>query len=155
MSEQENMFLDWNDSIESDGQEFIVLDEGDYVFRVTNFERGRFAGSEKIPPCNKAIITADVLSDKGKATIRFDLIMYKSMEWRLSAFFRCIGQKKHGEKLTMDWNKVVGSYGLAHVIQRKYTNQYGEEKTINDIDKFIDFKPENFMSEVKDGDLPF
>ncbi len=155
MSEQENMFLDWNDSIESDGQEFIVLDEGDYVFRVTNFERGRFAGSEKIPPCNKAIITADVISEKGKTTIRFDLIMYKSMEWRLSAFFRCIGQKKHGEKLTMDWNKVIGSYGLAHIIQRKYTNQYGEEKTINDVDKFIDFKPENFMSEVKDGDLPF
>ena len=34
--------MDWNDSIEEDGQEYIILPEGDYNFRVTNFERGRF-----------------------------------------------------------------------------------------------------------------
>ena len=39
-----NMFLDWDDAIESDGQEFITLEEGDYNFTVTGFERGRFPG---------------------------------------------------------------------------------------------------------------
>ena len=33
----QNMFLDWNDTIESDGQEFITLEEGDYIFEVTGF----------------------------------------------------------------------------------------------------------------------
>ena len=50
----QNMFLDWDDAIENDGQEFIVLPEGDYNFTVTDFERGRFPGGQKIPVCNKA-----------------------------------------------------------------------------------------------------
>ena len=52
-----NMFLDWDDAIESDGQEFVILEEGDYNFTVTDFERGRFPGGTKIPPCNKAALT--------------------------------------------------------------------------------------------------
>ena len=56
----QNMFLDWNDTIESDGQEFITLEEGDYIFEVTGFERGRFPGGQKIPACNKAALTLQV-----------------------------------------------------------------------------------------------
>ena len=33
----QNMMMDWNDSIENDGQEFVLLPEGDYNFVVTNF----------------------------------------------------------------------------------------------------------------------
>lgn len=154
--------MDWNDSIEADGQEFVLLPEGDYNFRVTNFERGRFPGGTKIPACNKATITIQVDCEEGIASIRFDLLLYRSVEWKLSSFFRCIGQKKHGEKLTMDWNKVVGSIGRCHVKQRKYTNNYGEEKTINDVEKFYDYNPEFFkndakaqLAEIDDADLPF
>ena len=85
----------------------------------------------------------------GVATVKFDLLLYRSLEWRISAFFRCIGQKKHGEKLTMDWNKVIGSQGRAHFKQRTYTNQAGEEKVINDIERFVDYNEEFF------DDLPF
>ena len=52
-----NAGMDWDDAIENDGQEFIILPEGDYNFMVTGFERGRFPGSAKIPACNKATIT--------------------------------------------------------------------------------------------------
>lgn len=162
MNNNENMLMDWNDSIESDGQEFVLLPEGDYNFVVTNFERGRFPGSQKVPACNKATITVQVKTADGIAIVRFDLLLYRSLEWRISSFFRCIGQKKHGEKLTMDWNKVVGSVGRAHFKQRSYTNQYGEDKVVNDIDKFIDYKPEYFANEKpvlipldSDEDLPF
>ena len=56
----------------------------------------------------------------------------------------------------MDWNKVVGSIGRAHFKQRTYTNQYGEEKVVNDLDRFIDYNASNFMEEIDiDGDLPF
>ena len=122
----QNMFLDWNDTIESDGQEFITLEEGDYVFEVTGFERGRFPGGQKIPACNKAALTLQVKTDAGTAVIRTDLLLYKTMEWKLSSFFRCIGQKKHGERLTMDWSKVIGSRGRAHFKPRTYTDRDGK-----------------------------
>jgi hypothetical protein len=151
MMDNKNMLMDWNDAIEEDGQEYVLLPEGDYNFTVTHFERGRFPGGPKVPVCNKATITVQVDTKEGIATVKFDLLLYRSLEWRISAFFRCIGQKKHGEKLTMDWNKVIGSKGRAHFKQRSYTNNQGEEKFTNDIDRFIDYNEEFFMPD----DLPF
>lgn len=151
MIDNKEMLMDWNDAIEEDGQEYVLLPEGDYNFTVTNFERGRFPGGPKVPACNKATITVQVDTKEGIATVKFDLLLYRSLEWRISAFFRCIGQKKHGEKLTMDWNKVIGSKGRAHFKQRSYTNNQGEEKFTNDIDRFIDYNEEFFIPD----DLPF
>jgi hypothetical protein len=151
MNENKDMLMDWNDSIETDGQEYVLLPEGDYNFTVTNFERGRFTGGPKIPACNKATITVQVEAKEGTTSVKFDLLLYRTIEWRISAFFRCIGQKKHGEKLAMDWGKVIGSKGRAHFKQRSYTNQNGEEKFVNDVDRFIDYNEENFLPD----DLPF
>jgi hypothetical protein len=151
MIDNKDMLMDWNDAIEEDGQEYVLLPEGDFNFTVTNFERGRFPGGPKVPACNKATITVQVDTKEGIATVKFDLLLYRSLEWRISAFFRCIGQKKHGEKLTMDWNKVIGSKGRAHFKQRSYTNNQGEEKFTNDIDRFIDYNEEFFIPD----DLPF
>ncbi len=151
MIDNKDMLMDWNDAIEEDGQEYVLLPEGDFNFTVTNFERGRFPGGPKVPACNKATITVQVDTKEGIATVKFDLLLYRSLEWRISSFFRCIGQKKHGEKLTMDWNKVIGSKGRAHFKQRSYTNNQGEEKFTNDIDRFIDYNEEFFIPD----DLPF
>lgn len=136
--------LDWNDTIENDGQEYIVLDEGDYCFVITDFERGRFPGSAKIPPCPKATITAAVSTEEGNATVRFDLILCRSLEWKLAAFFRCIGQKKRDEPLKMDWTKVVGRSGRAHFKPRSYVTAGGDERMANDIERFIDYDPSFF-----------
>src|SRR5574344_312538 len=155
INNNENMVMDWNDSIENDGQEFVLLPEGDSNFVVTNFERGRFPGGAKVPACNKAAITVQVNAPEGVSIVKFDLLLYRSLEWRISGFFRSIGQKKHGEKLTMDWNKVIGSKGRAHFKQRTDVNQSGEEKTVNDLDRFIDYDPTFFMVEINDEELPF
>lgn len=139
MEENRNMQLGWNDSIEDDGQEYVILPEDDYNFTVTNFERGRFNGGAKIPACNKATITVQVEYKDKSITVKFDLLLYRTVEWRISSFFRSVGQKKHGEKLTMDWNKIIGAKGRAHFKPRTYTNQNGEEKQANDIERFIDY----------------
>lgn len=154
MANNENMIMDWEDTIENDGQEFVVLPEGDYTFTITNFERGRFLGSAKIPPCNKATITISIDSDKGTATARFDLILYRSLEWRIASFFRCIGQKKHGEALVMNWNKVVGARGRAHIKPRSYMKD-GEERQVNDVDRFLDYDPSVECTPVQAPDLPW
>ena len=152
--EKDNNCMGWDDSIENDGQEFVVLPEGDYTFTVTNFERGRFPGSQKIPPCNKATITISIDSDKGAATARFDLILYRTLEWKLSQFFRAIGQKKHGEKMTMDWSKVPGARGRAHIKPRTYVKD-GNERQVNDMDHFLDYDPSAMMTNVSGEDLPW
>lgn len=139
-----NMLMDWDDAIENDGQEFIILHEGDYNFTVVDFERGRFPGSAKIPACNKATLTLQVNTADGTATIKTDLILYRSLEWRISSFFRCIGQKKHGERLVMNWNAVVGSRGRAHFKPRNYTDRDGNERQANDVDKFYDWDEKYF-----------
>ena len=94
MTNIDNSVIDWNDVIEDDGQEFVLLPEGDYNFVVTNFERGRFPGSAKIPATYKATISIQIFSELGVASMKFDLILSKALNWKLSAFFRSIGQKK-------------------------------------------------------------
>ena len=54
MSEVIERELGWDDEIEKDGPEFVLLPEGDYSFEVVGFERARHNGSEKLPACNKA-----------------------------------------------------------------------------------------------------
>ena len=147
--------MDWNDTIENDGQEFVVLPEGDYAFTVTNFERGRFPGSAKIPACNKATLTIAIDNDLGAATARFDLILYRTLEWKIASFFRCIGQKRHGEKVAMNWNQVVGARGKAHIKPRTYTDKNGGEKQANDVERFLDHEPETGFTPVNDPNLPW
>lgn len=156
----QNMEMDWNDAIESDGQEFVVLEEGDYNFEVTGFERGRFPGGQKIPACNKAALTLQVKTKNGIAICRTDLLLYRSLEWRLSAFFRCIGQKRPGERLVMDWNTVIGSRGRAHFKPRPYTDRDGNDRVANEVDRFYDWDEKYFpvtgeFTDVTDSDLPF
>ena len=150
----DNRIMDWDDVIQDDGQEFVVLPEGDYTFTVTSFERGRFPGSAKIPACNKASLTIAIDNDQGNATARFDLILYRTLEWKIASFFRCIGQKKHGEKVVMDWNKVVGARGKAHIKPRAYTKD-GEERQVNDVDRFLDYDPSVAFMPVQDEELPW
>lgn len=94
MTNIDNSVMDWNDVIEDDGQEYVLLPEGDYNFIVTNFERGRFPGSAKIPATNKETKSIQIFSELGVASMKFDLILSKALNWKLSAFFRSIGQKK-------------------------------------------------------------
>ena len=150
----DNRIMDWNDTIENDGQEFVVLPEGDYTFTVTNFERGHFPGSAKIPACNKATISINIDNDKGLATARIDLILYRTLEWKIAAFFRCIGQKKHGERVTMDWNNIVGARGKARIKPGSYVKN-GEPRQFNDVERFYDYDESVGFAPMNDPDVPW
>lgn len=130
--------LGWDDQIENDGPDFILLPAGDYDFVVTEFERQRHNGSEKLPPCNKAVISLKFETPEGSTTIKHNLFLHTKTEGMLCAFFTGIGQRKKGEKLTMNWNEVVGSTGRAKVSVREWTNEKGEKLTFNDIKKFYE-----------------
>lgn len=136
--------LGWDDEIEKDGSDFILLPEGDYDFKVESFERGRHNGSEKLPPCNKAILKIRIDTDNGTALINHNLFLHNRTESMLSAFFMSIGQKKKGEKVKMNWNAVIGAKGRCKVKIREWTGTDGEKHKSNDIAKFYPFEGKKF-----------
>ncbi|MGE4272087.1 MAG: DUF669 domain-containing protein [Desulfitobacterium sp.] len=141
--------LGWDDQIENDSPEFVTLPEGDYDFEVIDFERARHAGSDKLPACNKAIVHIKVQGPEGVAVIRHNLFLHTITEGMLCAFFTGIGQRKKGEKLTMNWNKVIGSGGRAKVGIRKWTSKDGNEMISNEIKRF--YEPEDGPQNANKG----
>ena len=131
--------FNWDDVIQNDGEDFVILPEGDYDFVVKSFERGRHNGSEKLPPCNKAVIKIEVSDGTNKGVITHNLMLHSKCEGLICAFFTGIGHRKHGEQLRMDWNKVVGSRGRCKVGIRTWKGKNGEEMKSNEIKKF--YKP--------------
>ena len=154
MATNDTNLMGWDDVLENDGQEFIVLPEGDYTYTVTNFERGHFPGGAKIPACTKATLTLAIDNDQGIATARVDLILYRTVEWKIASFFRCIGQKKYGEKMAMNWNNVIGTRGKAHFKPREYEKD-GQTRQVNDVTHFFDYDPSVAMIPVSNEELPW
>jgi len=133
--------LQWNDAIENDGSggEFVLLEPGEYPFAVVAFERARFGGSPKLPACNQAKLTLEVGEDGNVATLNHNLYLHSKTEGLLCQFFRSIGARKHGERLVMDWSRVVGARGRCKIKHRKWVNNKdGREMVGNDVDKFLD-----------------
>lgn len=125
----------WDDHIEKDNNEFITLPEGDYDFTVESFDRGRHNGSEKLPPCNKAILHIRIEAPEGEVYLTHNLFLHSRVEGLLSAFFTSIGLKKKGEVLRMNWQAVPGCKGRLKLGIRHYQKD-GEDRTINEIKQF-------------------
>lgn len=129
----------WDDEIQNEDA-FTLLDAGDYEFEIVKFERARHEGSEKIPPCNKAVVTFKV----GGTALTENFLLCSTLEWKLSQLFLSVGLKKHGEPLRMNWQALPGKRGVCKVIVHKYMKD-GSEREINRIDKLYayDEQPQN------------
>lgn len=137
MAENMGRELDWDESVELNANNFTLLPEGEYDFTVTKFERQRHAGSDKLPPCPKAVLTLEIAGVKGSTTITHNIFLHTRTQGLLSAFFISIGQGKQGEVVKLDWNKVLGAKGRAAIIVRKYTKKDGTEAETNDVKQFL------------------
>lgn len=132
----------WDDTISNDSPEFVLLEPGEYEFWVAGFERARFNGSAKLPPCNQAIVEVKIMSPEGvEVTIKHSLFLHSKCEGLLCAFFTSIGQRKHGEPLKMNWPQIVQSSGFCKVGVREYTNKQGEQRKANFIERFLEPNP--------------
>ena len=133
------MRIERNGYIEKDGEVYVTLPEGDYDFTVTKVDFVDFPGSDKLDPCEKAVVEMSVVAPKlGKTTVTENIFLDDAVEWKISSFFRCIGQKKHGQRIQMDWDKVVGSKGRAHLVVNSWESNDGTVKTNNKVKNFID-----------------
>jgi len=129
--------LQWNDEIQNDGGDFVLLPDGEYDFRVEGFKRARHEGSPKLPACNKAVLTLDVGNEEISSTMQENLFLHTKTEGLLCQFFRSIGARQSGEKMVMDWSKVVGATGRCKVTTRTFTKRDGTKGEANEV-RFLD-----------------
>lgn len=139
MAEETKVF-DWDDEIENDGEErdFVTLEEGDYEFSVVKFERSHYTPKKadgKTPSCNQADITLMIHTESGDAFIVDRFPLASTMEWKISAFFRSIGLKKHGERLKMQWKESIGLTGKAHITKTQGKN---DGVYFNNVSRYLD-----------------
>mgnify|MGYP006954360628 FL=1 len=131
----------WDDEISQDSAELALLPEGEYEFSVTGFERGRYPGGAKLPSCPKATVSLRFEGVEGVAVIKHNFFLHSKCEGLLCAFFTCLGMRKRGEPLRMDWPGTVGRTGRAKITVRSYTGNDGREYQTNDVKQFLE--PEN------------
>lgn len=144
--------FDWNDVIENDSS-FTMLPAGNYPFTVKAFERGEFAGSDKMPPCKKAVLTLEIDGGMlGSTEITENLYLHSRAEWKLCQFFLAIGQRKKGEQLRMNWSTVPGSRGMCEIEINKYKNRNGEDRENNRVKAFLD--PAEFRQQASAPTAP-
>lgn len=139
----EGRAFNWDDMISNEST-FMLLDEGDYKFRVENYVRGRFSGSAKVSACTKVTLTLAILDDADSklTSISHMFLCESSVEFRISEFFLSVGLKKHGESVPLSYfEKTPGLTGKCHIYKDKWTNDRGEEKENNKIKYFIDAAP--------------
>ena len=144
MNNENNEFLQWGEGFTAQENEFVLLDEGVYNFTVSKMEKKVYDGnSAKIPNgCPYAELTIQVESQKGTANIKERLYLMKSMLWKLTQFFAGIGQPVvTGQPFTPNWSTVIGSKGKAEITQHYYTNQNGDDRTNNQISRYL--KPQD------------
>lgn len=115
--------LGWDDDFEAQESSFVLLPEGDYAFEITKIEKARHSGSEKVQPCNKAIVTFCVHAQQGDTYITENYLLI-DLDWarrKMTEFFSAIGfAEKGGQRVRMHWgNDLIGRRGVCHVAPRK------------------------------------
>lgn len=137
----DNRAFNWDDVIQNDSS-FVLLPEGTYPFVVKGFERGYHNGSDRMPACNKAVLTLEVDGGSlGTVELTENLFLHSRAEWKLCEFFTAIGQRRKGEALTMNWNTVTGARGMAEVGIREWKGKDGSPRKSNQIQHFCEPSP--------------
>lgn len=137
--------IGWDDEIdvskvsenrEKPQEDFVILPEGTYNFRIVKFERGSFAGSAKVPACNK--VTIGVVLDGGEKGLGYsscNFFMVDNQLWKIFQFLDSIGLHQEGS-VSIPWSKVqegVGSLGgKCRTSNREYNG-----KTYTDVKSWL------------------
>jgi len=149
-----NGALSWNSEIASDDKH-SVLPSGEYWFVVDRWERA--VSREK--GCDMAVLHMRLYDDEtGRTgTCRDYLVLHKDAEWKLAAFFRAIGEKRHGQSYRMNWDVVTGAWGRAQIHVDTYSRdgvQYQNNKVTRYLDCVAGWRLPEALSKISD-DVPF
>lgn len=131
MDNTEVKALELDGEIEDTGSNYQLVEPGTYKFTVTKVDKAKYAGSAKLPPCWKITVTIS-LDDFPGVYLTNNFYLATNAVGLICQFYESIGLIKRGDKLRMNWGKVVGQSGMAEINHREYNgNKY------NNIKKFI------------------
>ena len=115
--------MGWDDEITAEAKEYTLLPVGTYQFIIKdNFVRSKTSGNGKLPVCNKADITITINYEGKEVKVTTSLILHKSLEWKISQFFECIGMKQKGVPFRPNWNGIIGKTGTVKISHREYND---------------------------------
>lgn len=115
--------MGWDDEITAEAKEYTLLPVGTYQFIIKdNFVRSKTSGNGKLPVCNKADITLTINYEGKEVKVTTSLILHKSLEWKISQFFECIGMKQKGVPFRPDWDGIIGKTGTVKISHREYND---------------------------------
>lgn len=135
--------LGWDEEVEK-GEEFTLLEPGDYDFTIETFERGRYEGSDKVPPCNRALLKVLATNGKDSTVISESLLLYDKMQWKLAEFFLSIGAEELEGRVRMNWNMVPQATGRATIEVR--TDPKDSSKKYNHVKKWLPKKKKDYKA---------
>jgi len=144
--------MDWNGTITNDSAAQNLLSPGTYSFRVTKLDKTT-SNSSGAP---MAVVTLDVYDGAQSASVIEYLVLTRASEWKLSAFFRALGLKKHGEPFVMNWDAIEGCTGRAEVFVDEYTRSDGGIGKKNKVRQYLDKDEAQENLPTEDGEtIPF
>ena len=129
--------LDWDSTIETDEQQYTVLDEGDYSFMVDHIERGIVGdNSEKYAGIKKATVFLNIIvPGQEEVQITENFILHSNFAWKIGQFLVSVGLKEKGKPVQGNyWSKVPGTRGRCHIVQNKGKNG----GTFNNVKTFLE-----------------
>ena len=144
--------LDWDSKISYEQPDFVTLPEGVYPITITKLERKQFEGSKReggLPACPMAEVTVEARGKDGVSIFTQRLFLHSRCEGILTSFFTCIGLRKKGDDLNMDWGKVEGSSGWAQLKVREFDTRNGNHMTVNDVGRWL--APDDYRIPKDDG----
>lgn len=147
--------LDWNSGISAEAKEQNIPPVGAYGFTVIEFERSFSKSSGK--PMAKITLELDKEGQFWK--VNDYLVLSANMEWKLIAFFECVGLKKKGEALAqMPWDKVLGSEGRVFIKHEVYEGKARckvDRYVVGEAAKAPTAPAQTIPAPVSDNDMPF
>jgi len=136
--EMNNGIIDWDGSIDNDGEPLELLPDGDEVTLVVKeVERGHSKDGTK--PQVRIRFLAVSVNGHGQTSVTDYIQMTRKSEWKLSEFFRSLGLRKHGERMRLRWD-LEGMTARATVTVDSFTGRDGDTRMSNKIKKYLDPK---------------
>lgn len=134
---------------------FAIAPEGPATYEVTRFAQGRFAGSDKTPPCPQAELTfAVTASDGATYSVRQNIQLVNDYRLRrlldLFKSARLIPADVTGN-IALPWTRLEGARGACEVAHRKWRGSDGQERTNVDL-TFLP-APKNNIPEQDSGQI--
>ena len=142
MSDFEERTWNWDDDVNFDEIEsfddFVVLPEGRYRFKVIDVERRHYNGGAKLPPCDELYYSMEFKdpNSNGKTIVNDHIYVLPKMLWKFKAFAGCVDEKPI-ENMGKFKDTLVGKEGDAELIVQDYENKNNEKKQRNNIKNYI------------------